>query len=73
MIFSCRNTFDRDKWIAAIDYLKTRAIYEAYAKNNRLVSFMSTNTQQKKDKSGDDDIEMDKADLLYDFGEQLKK
>ena len=30
LIFSCKNSFERDKWIAGIDYLKTRAIYEAY-------------------------------------------
>ena len=42
LIFTCKNPFERDKWIAGIDYLKTRAIYEAYQKNNRLVSFMTS-------------------------------
>lgn len=72
LIFSCNNAFERDKWIAAIDYLKTRAIYETYSKSNRLVSFMSTDAVKQKGKPGEDDVEMDKADLLYDFGEQLK-
>jgi len=40
LIFACETTYDRDRWIAAIDYLKTKAIYEAYSKNNKLVSFM---------------------------------
>ena len=30
LIFTCKNSFERDKWIAWIDYLKTRAIYDAY-------------------------------------------
>ena len=74
MIFSCKKPFDRDKWIAAIDYLKTRAIYEAYSKNNRLVSFMHANNEYKLGKEKDEDHnEMDKSELLYDFGEQLKQ
>ena len=74
LIFTCHTPFDRDKWIAAIDYLKTRAIYESYSKNNRLVSFMSTSNEKNQDKDKDDDNnEMDKSDLLYDFGEQLKQ
>ena len=32
--FVCKVTEDRDKWTASIDYLKTRAIYQAYAKKN---------------------------------------
>ena len=38
IIFTCYSKHDRDRWIAAIDYLKTRAIYQAYAKKNKLVS-----------------------------------
>lgn len=34
VFFSCENTEIRDRWIIAIDYLKTRAIYDAYAKKN---------------------------------------
>ena len=28
LTFSCDTVFTRDKWIAAIDYLKTRGIYD---------------------------------------------
>ena len=39
LTFSCDTVFTRDKWIAAIDYLKTRGIYDSYIKNNQLVNF----------------------------------
>lgn len=32
--FSCDTEEARDKWIIAIDFLKTKAIYDAYAKKN---------------------------------------
>lgn len=38
--FSCDSAEERDKWIIAIDYLKTRAIFDAYAKKNTLVNFI---------------------------------
>ena len=34
VIFTCKNFQERDKWVATIDFLKTKAIYDAYAKNN---------------------------------------
>ena len=37
--FSCDNEIQRDKWIIAIEYLKTKAIYDAYADKNRNVGF----------------------------------
>lgn len=39
--FSCEDEATRDKWMIAIDYLKTRAIYDAYAKKNTFVNFIS--------------------------------
>ena len=41
IFFSCDTEEARDRWMIAIDYLKTRAIYDAYAKKNTLVNFMS--------------------------------
>ena len=38
--FSCFSQESRDRWVAAIDYLKTRSIYDAYAKKNTLVNFL---------------------------------
>lgn len=67
--FSCDREEDRDRWMIAIDYLKTRAIYDAYAKKNTLVNFLSNNNEdEKKDEHEDRDL----SNLLYDFGEQLK-
>ena len=39
--FSCDSAEERDKWMIAIDYLKTRAIFDAYAKKNKVVNFIS--------------------------------
>lgn len=41
IFFSCNTPQERDKWMIAIDYLKTRAIFDAYAKKNSLVNFIS--------------------------------
>ena len=71
IIFTCKTEYDRDRWAAAIEYLKTRAIYEAYAKNNKLVSFIREDINKESDKNADND-EMDLSDLLYDFGDNLK-
>lgn len=55
----------------AIDYLKTRAIYDAYAKKNTLVNFINSSSKNEEKKQ-DEDNERDLSDLLYDFGDQLK-
>ena len=50
IFFSCDTTEIRDKWMIAIDYLKTRAIYDAYANKNTLANlFAHTNEEEKKD------------------------
>lgn len=59
----------RDKWVAAIDYLKTKAIYDAYSKSNQLVNFMGPENDKKEDQDAD---ELDVNELLYDFGGKLK-
>ena len=53
----------------AIDYLKTRAIYDAYAKKNALVNFMNPSIEEDNKEEGE---ERDHGDLLYEFGDQLK-
>ena len=45
--FSCHSPQDRDRWIAAIDYLKTRSIYDAYAKKNTLVNFLGHDKKEE--------------------------
>ena len=37
--FSCDDEISRDKWIIAIEYLKTKAIYDAYANQNSHIGF----------------------------------
>ena len=50
--FSCDDETTRDRWMTAIDYLKTRAIYDAYAKKNTLVNFV-THTAEEENKDGE--------------------
>ena len=71
IFFSCDTPEMRDKWMIAIDYLKTRAIYDAYAKKNTLANFFAQSNEEEN-KSGDDHEERDLSNLLYDFGDQLK-
>ena len=70
IFFSCDTEQARDQWMVAIDYLKTRAIYDAYAKKNTLVSFINHEAEEEQDK--EEHNERDLSNLLYDFGEQLK-
>lgn len=37
--FSCDNEILRDRWMIAIDYLKTKAIYDSYTQRNRNIDF----------------------------------
>ena len=69
--FSCDTEQERDKWITGIDYLKTRAIYDAYAKKSPLLGFINHDAEEeiKQDEEGHD---RDLSDLLYDFGDRLK-
>ena len=70
LYFSCTTEEQRDKWMIAIDYLKTRAIYDAYASKNTLVNFMNPAVEEDtRDREGE---ERDHGDLLYEFGDQLK-
>jgi hypothetical protein len=47
IFFSCDTDQERDKWIIAIDYLKTRAIYDAYAKKSSLVGFINHDAEEE--------------------------
>ena len=67
IFFSCDTDEQRDRWIIAIDYLKTRAIYDAYAKKNALVNFINSGNEEEK--KTEEHVEKDLSGLLYDFGE----
>ena len=45
--FSCKTKEARDRWVAAIDYLKTRSIYDVYAKKNALVNFLGNDRREE--------------------------
>ena len=70
--FACETEQQRDKWMAAIEYLKTRAIYDQYAKRKHIVHFLkpATNEYLLADENGG---ERDVSDLLYNFGDKLKQ
>ena len=68
IIIACKSELIRDRWLAAIEYLKTKAIFDAYAKKNTLVNFMGDQHQEQKEQENE---EMDMNDLLYDFGGKL--
>ena len=48
VIFTCPTAQNRDKWYAAIEYLKTKSIYDSYSKSNALVNFMSLAAEEEK-------------------------
>eukprot|EP00353_Schmidingerella_taraikaensis_P003927 CAMPEP_0185574322 /NCGR_PEP_ID=MMETSP0434-20130131/5811_1 /TAXON_ID=626734 ORGANISM="Favella taraikaensis, Strain Fe Narragansett Bay" /NCGR_SAMPLE_ID=MMETSP0434 /ASSEMBLY_ACC=CAM_ASM_000379 /LENGTH=68 /DNA_ID=CAMNT_0028190853 /DNA_START=602 /DNA_END=808 /DNA_ORIENTATION=+ len=48
IIIACETELKRDRWLAAIDFLKTKAIFDAYAKNNTLVNFMGDRNEEEK-------------------------
>ena len=73
IIFAYHAIQDRDKWTAAIDYLKTRAIYHAYAKKNKLVSLGMINECKAEHEDKIESPQMDINSLLYDFGDNFKQ
>jgi hypothetical protein len=71
VIFSADTDEIRDKWIIAIEYLKTKAIYDAYAAKNRNVGFNAMGTANDMPQNHDND-RFNKQSLLVDFGFALK-
>ena len=70
--FSCDDVLTRDRWLIAIDFLKTKAVYDAYSRKNRDVQF-GNNAQEKKEETNHEEVDrVDMASLLYDFGSSLK-
>ena len=55
IIFSCDSDEARDKWIISIEYLKTKAIYDAYAAKNRNIGFNQTKPDDMIPKNTDDE------------------
>ena len=70
LIFGCESELIRDKWLAAIDYLKTKAMFDLYQKKNSLVNFMGY--EKNDDVKEHEEEELDINDLLYEFGMKLK-
>ena len=61
---------DRDKWVIALDFLRTKAIYDQYAQKNIPVQFPLRSKEEKR--KNDEGEQVDKSTLLTDFGIQLK-
>lgn len=40
LLFGCHSEVDRDRWIAAINYLKIKSGYDEYTKDNALINFL---------------------------------
>ena len=70
--FSCDDILARDKWMIAIEFLKTKAVYDAYSRKNSNVNFRKLNEEEKKETTHEEDHRTDMASLLYDFGSNLK-
>ena len=70
--FSCADVLTRDKWMIAIEFLKTKAVYDAYAAKNSNVNFATTNLEKEEEQNHEEEHRMDMASLLYDFGTNLK-
>lgn len=72
LIFGCHSELDRDRWIAAIDYLKIKSGYDVYKKRNSLINFLG---RDEKDESSDnsEDAGYNFDELIYDFGKKFKK
>jgi hypothetical protein len=63
------NGKERDEWIAAIEFLRTRAIYESFTSQHTQVNFPLKEEEQNEN---EDFEEQNKKNLLYDFGKILK-
>ena len=69
--FGCHNELERDKWMIAIEFLKTKAVYDAYSLKNSNVNF-TINQKVEGETNEEEEHRMDMASLLYDFGSNLK-
>lgn len=66
--FACPSNYDMEDWIITIEFLRTKAVYDAYAQKNIPVQFPLRTGKEKKSQ----DERKDFNNLLYDFGGQLK-
>ena len=70
--FSCHDVLTRDKWMIAIEFLKTKAVYDAYSAKNSNVNFTLKAHDQEEEQNHEEEHRVDMASLLYDFGPNLK-
>jgi hypothetical protein len=67
--FACDTDLQMEDWIITIEFLRTKAVYDAYAQKNIPVQFPLKSTQDNKKLEESKDWNS----LLYDFGGQLKQ
>lgn len=67
--FACDSDLQMEDWIITIEFLRTKAVYDAYASKNIPVQFPIKSSQDKKQ------IEEPKNlnSLIYDFSGQIKQ
>ena len=46
--FSADNVLSRDKWMIAIEFLKTKAVYDAYSRKNNNVNFGNSAYEEER-------------------------
>ena len=67
--FACDTDLQMEDWIITIEFLRTKAVYDAYASKNIPVQFPIKSNSDNKQK----DETKDFNSLIYDFGNQLKQ
>ena len=62
--FACPTDYQMEDWMITIEFLRTKAVYDAYASKNLPIQFplRSGPTKQKQEHRKDRNM------LLYDFG-----
>ncbi len=51
--FACKEEHDRDKWVITIEFLRTKAVYDAYAQKNIAVQFPLSLGPKKREANPD--------------------
>jgi hypothetical protein len=68
--YAAKTIVERDEWMAAIDFMRTKAMYEAYAAKNIPIKFP---LQDDLEELSDEEEGTNKAEILFDFGKNFKQ
>jgi hypothetical protein len=67
--YAAKTVVERDEWMAAIDFMRTKAMYEAYAAKNIPIKFPLQNEGEELS----DEEEYNTNEIMYDFGKNFKQ